>query len=152
MSNTLAIATVTSTLRFLLENAIQADPALTGALITTKPPDKARGTNTGKQLNLFLYQLQPNSSFRNSEIPHQAKSGETGLPPLALNLYYLIAAYGDDQRPDEEVVSHQLLVRAMTVLHDHPLLGTEEIRNAFRGNDLYQQTNQKIAHGCTRSK
>ena len=74
MSNPLAIAAVTSTLRFLLDNSIQADPGLTGTLVTSKPPDKARGDNTGKQLNLFLYQPQPNAAFRNSEIQQQAKS------------------------------------------------------------------------------
>ena len=139
MSNALAIATVTSTMRFLLENSIQADPALTGALVTTKPPDRARGTNTGRQLNLFLYQPQPNAAFRNSEIPQQARSGESGPPPLALNLHYLITAYGEEQRADEEVTSHHLLGRAMITLHDHPLLGAEEIRNAFPDNDLHQQ-------------
>jgi hypothetical protein len=139
MSNALAIAAVTSTLRFLLENAIQADPALTGALVTTKPPDKARGTNTGRQLNLFLYQPQPNAAFRNGEIPHRATHGESGLPPLALNLFYLASAYGEEQRADEEVMSHHLLGRAMSTLHDHPLLGSDEIRNALPDNDLYQQ-------------
>ena len=139
MSNPLAIAAVTSTLRFLLDNSIQADPGLTGTLVTSKPPDKARGANTGRQLNLFLYHPQPNAAFRNSEIPQQAKSGETGAPPLALNLHYLITAYGEENRIDEEVVSHQVLGRAMSTLHDHPLLGAEEIKNAFPGNDLYQQ-------------
>lgn len=139
MSNALAIAAVTSTLRFLLDSSIQADSALTGALVTAKPPDRARGANTGRQLNLFLYQAQLNAAFRNSEIPQQAKSGETGVPPLALNLYYLITAYGEEQRMDEDVVSHHLLGRAMRTLHDHPLLGSDEIKNAFPGNDLYQQ-------------
>jgi hypothetical protein len=139
MSNALAIAAVTSTLRFLLENAIQADQVLTGTLVTTKPPDKARGTNTGRQLNLFLYQPQPNAAFRNNAIPHRATPGETAAPPLALNLFYLATAYGEEQRTDEEVTSHHLLGRAMSILHDHPLLGADEIRNALPDNDLYQQ-------------
>jgi hypothetical protein len=139
MSNALAIAAVTSTLRFLLDNAIQADPDLTGAVVTSKPPDKARGPNTGRQLNLFMYQSQPNAAFRNSEIPQLAKRGETGTAPLALNLFYLLTAYGEEQRADEEVMGHHLLGRAMSVLHDHPLLGADEIRNAYPGNDLYQQ-------------
>ncbi|SFN69989.1 DUF4255 domain-containing protein [Nitrosospira briensis] len=139
MSNALAIAAVTSTLRFLLENAIQADPALTGTLVTTKPPDKARGTNTGRQLNLFLYQPQPNAAFRNGEIPQRATHGESTMPPLALNLFYLTTAYGEEQRTDEEVMSHHLLGQAMSTLHDHPLLGADEIRNALPDNDLYQQ-------------
>ena len=139
MSNALAIAAVTATLRFLLEKSIQADPDLPGTLVTAKPLDKARGTHTGRQLNLFLYQSQVNAAFRNSEIPQQAKSGETGIPPLALNLYYMITAYGEEQRMDEEVASHHLLGRAMSTLHDHPLLGADEIKNALDGNDLYRQ-------------
>ena len=139
MSNALAIAAVTATIRFLLENAIQADPALTGAIVTSKPPDKARGTNTGRQLNIFMYQTQPNAAFRNSEIPQLAKRGESGTVPLALNLFYLITAYGEEQRDDEEVMGHHLLGRAMSKLHDHPLLGADEIRNAYPDNDLYQQ-------------
>ncbi|MGH8761964.1 MAG: DUF4255 domain-containing protein [Nitrosospira sp.] len=139
MSNALAIAAVTSTMRFLLENSIQADPALTGTLVTTKPPDKARGTNTGRQINLFLYQPQANAAFRNGEIPHRATRGETGMPPLALNLFYLATAYGEEQRADEEVMSHHLLGRAMSTFHDHPLLGADEIRNALPDNDLHQQ-------------
>ena len=139
MSNALAIAAVTSTIRFLLDNAVQADPALTGAIVTSKPPDKARGTNTGRQLNIFMYQSQPNAAFRNNEIPQLAKRGESGTVPLALNLFYLLTAYGEEQRDDEEVVGHHLLGRAMSKLHDHPLLGADEIRNAYVGNDLYQQ-------------
>ncbi len=139
MSNALAIAAVTATIRFLLENAVQADPTLTGAIVTSKPPDKARGTNTGRQLNIFMYQTQPNAAFRNSEIPQLARRGESGTVPLALNLFYLITAYGEEQRDDEEVMGHHLLGRAMSKLHDHSLLGAEEIRNAYPDNDLYQQ-------------
>jgi hypothetical protein len=139
MSNPLAIAAVTAAIRFLLERAVGQDQALGGTSITTKPPDKARGTNTNKQLNLFMYQTQPNAALRNSEIPQLAKRGESGTVPLALNLFYLITAYGDEQREDEEVIGHHLLGRAMSVLHDHCLLGTDEIRNAYPGNDLYQQ-------------
>jgi hypothetical protein len=61
------------------------------------------------------------------------------MPPLALNLFYLATAYGEEQRADEEVMSHHLLGRAMSTFHDHPLLGTEEIRNALPDNDLHQQ-------------
>ena len=138
MSNTLALAAVTSTLRFVIEKAVLQDPTLAGTTITTKPPGTARGTNRGKQLNLFLYEVRPNAGFSNGDPRGPAKSGELGFPPLALNLYYLVTAYGDE-RDDEDTISQQILGRAMAALHDHPLLGAAEIHNALPASDLDQQ-------------
>jgi hypothetical protein len=135
MSNSLAIAATTATLRQLLSTTLNAD--LPGTHITTKPLDKARNGN-GNQVNLFLYQTTINTGYSNLDMPGRIKSGETGVPPLALNLHYLITAYGEND-DDTNPVSHQLLGRTMSVLHDHPLLGREEIKNALMGNDLHEQ-------------
>ena len=134
MSNSLAIAAATSTIRFLLERAIQADPALSGTPVTTKPPATARGTNRGKQLNLFLYEVRPNAAFWNGD----TRSAPGTLPPLALNLYYLLTAYADD-RDDEDAISQQVLGRALSTLHDHPLLDASEIQAALAGSELESQ-------------
>lgn len=135
MSNSLAIAAVTATLRNLLTQGLTAD--LPGTTVTTRPLDLARnGDGNGNQLNLFLYQTVLNAAWRNTEMPGQVKPGETGLPPLGLNLYYLITAYGQN---DDETLSHRLLGRAMSVLHDHPLLGAAEIKAALPNNDLHEQ-------------
>lgn len=136
MSNSLAIAAVTATLRNLLFQGVNADPDLSGTTVTTRPPDKARNGGSGNQLNLFLYQTAPNAALRNADMPRQVKPGEVGLPPLALNLFYFLTAYGSD---DDDVLSHHLLGRAMSVLHDHPLLGATEIKDALANNDLYAQ-------------
>lgn len=136
MSNPLAIAAVTATLRNVLVNGINDDPGLAGALVSTQPPDRARGTNTVNQLNLFLYQTAVNAAWRNRDMPRQVAPGETGQPPLALTLSYLITAYGRD---NEDVPGHHLLGRAMSILHDHPLLGAAEIEAAFPDADLNDQ-------------
>jgi hypothetical protein len=138
VSNALSIVAVTDTLRNLLLNAINGDDELAGATVTTSPLDKARGTNivNGNQLNLFLYQTAINPAWCNMVIPSQVKGGESGFPPLALDLYYLITAYGSK---DDETLSHRLLGQAMRCLHDHALLGTEELRNALVGSDLHAQ-------------
>jgi hypothetical protein len=128
MSNSLAIAAVTATLSRLLEQGSSAD--LPGTIVTTKPPEKAR-TGTGNQLNLFLYQTTPNAAWRNQPLPSQIKSGETGFPPLPLNLYYLVTAYGQN---DDDIFSHRLLGRAMSMLHDHAVLDADEIKAALTGN------------------
>lgn len=144
MSNALAIATVTAALQRLLTSRVPADlpAALPAALsiadltVTAQPPDKARGTNTNNQLNLFLYQATINPSWRNMDMPRQVRPGESALPPLPLDLSYLVTAYGRD---NDDVVGHIVLGQAMRVLHDHPLLGADEIRLALPGNDLFVQ-------------
>lgn len=139
MSNALAIAAVTSTLRNLLTLGVTPDPDLADTVVTTQTPDKAQTNgSTANQLNVFLYLTTPNAAWRNLNIPPQVKSGETAVPPLALTLSYLITAYGRDgdvQRP----FSHLLLGRAMSVLHDHPVLGPDEIKSALPGTDLQNQ-------------
>lgn len=121
MSNSLAIAAVTATLRGLIIRG-------TGITdVTARPLDNARRSATGNQINLFLYQLLPDAAWRNLDMPRQLKSGETGNPPLPLTLYYLLTAYSDDE---DDTNAHRLLGQAMRVLHDHPLLGAEEISNA----------------------
>ncbi len=130
MSNALAIAAVTASLRNLLESVNQGT-GLNGSnvTITTKPPDKARdGTSTDNQINLFLYQVLPNAAWRNMDIPQRVRAGETAIPPLALNLYYMLTAYGEG---DDDSLGHRLLGHAMSIFYDHPLLGAQEIKDAL---------------------
>jgi hypothetical protein len=129
VSNPLAIAAVTMTLQSLLGSGVVTDPDLTDTTVTILPPDKARGTNNANQLNLFLYQILPNAAWRNMNIPSQTAPGETGNPPLALTLHYLVTAFGRDN--DTALpFGHHLLGRAMSILFDHAVLGTDEIRAA----------------------
>jgi Pvc16 N-terminal domain len=130
MSTSRAIAAVSMTLRNLLEPSIGAE--LSGATVTVQPPDKIDITKN--IVNLFLYRTSINAAFRNSDMPRQVRPNETGLPPLALDLHYLVTAYGDDLNDPS---SHRLLGRAMQVLHDHPLLGADEIHAAIP--DTYEQ-------------
>jgi len=139
MSNSLAIGAVTATLRNLLDKGISAEGG--GLHTTTLPPEKAQtfGQADGAgRINLFLYQTHINAAWRNMDMPGQIKPNETGQPPLALDLFYLLTAYERDDG-DSSVIAHRLLGRAMRVLHDHPLLGADEIRTALPHNDLADQ-------------
>ncbi|MEO5931759.1 MAG: DUF4255 domain-containing protein, partial [Candidatus Kapaibacterium sp.] len=60
---------------------------------------------------------------------------ETGQPPLALNLHYLVTAYTDND--DEK--SHRLIGKAMSTLHDHPVLDSTEIKDALADSLLQDQ-------------
>jgi hypothetical protein len=143
VSNSLAIAAVTATLRNLLDTKINAslvddpatDPGLAGTSVSTKALDKAR-SGAGNQVNLFLYQTATNAAWQNMDLPQQTKPNEQGRPPLALVLHYLVTAYGSG---DDDQMSHRLLGRAMSVLYDHALLGPSELQAALAGNDLGDQ-------------
>jgi len=124
VSNSLAIATVTSTLYEILYDGMKDD--FSGLSVTFLPLDKARDTTaTNNQLNLFLYQVARNAAWTNRDMPRQVQPGETGFPPLPLNLYYLLTAFGDD---DAYPYGHMVLGKAMSILHDHPVLGAQEIK------------------------
>ena len=136
MSNPLAIAAVTATLRSLLVRGVGIQD------VTARPLDNARRGSTGNQLNLFLYQALPAAALRNQDMPRQVRQGETGHPPLPLTLFYLLTAYSDDE---DDTKAHRLLGQAMSVLHDHPLLGAQEIKDAttpipdLSDSDLHEQ-------------
>ena len=142
MSNAAAIAAVTLTLQTILGDGVRADANLNDTTVTLLPPDKARGNNNANQLNLFLYQVLPDAAWRNMDIPSQVSPGETGNPPLAVTMHYMLTAFGRDN--DIGVpFGHYLLGQAMSVLFDHALLGSDEIRNAtavaLPGSDLHRQ-------------
>ncbi|HYD82089.1 MAG TPA: DUF4255 domain-containing protein [Paucimonas sp.] len=139
MSNSLAIAATTNALRNLLLSGIPAlDSELVDVEVTTRTPDVARKSVNGASLNLFLYQTVVNGAWSNTGLPRQTRPGEDGRPPLALNLRYLVTAYGRTDT-DSDALSHRVLGGAMSVLHDHPLLGRDEIRGALADNDLADQ-------------
>jgi hypothetical protein len=128
LSNPSAIATVTATLQNLLT-------AVTTS-VTTKPPASAREGSTGDQLNVFLYSIHHNPAFRNAPMPHQSRDGERSHPPLALVLKYMVTAYGQN---DDDVSGQELMGEAMSLLHDHPLLGPSDIEGITPESSLQNQ-------------
>jgi len=138
MSSPLALAAVTAVLRDLLNNGL-IDHNITGALgnnvtVTAVPPDTIAidSTNARTQLNLFLYQVTPNAGWRNVGLPSRDERG-TRLtnPPLALDLHYLLTAYGA-----AELHSEILLGYAMHLLHETPVLDRQAIRTALSGGTV----------------
>jgi hypothetical protein len=139
VSNSLAIAAVTATIRNLLFAGVNAD--VPGTTVGTGPPDRVRTNGQDNRLNLFLYHTSLDPAWRNQPLPGVSKDGEDGRPPLPLSLYYLVTAYGEN---DDGIVSHRLLGKAMSVLHDHPVLDGAEIKAAVGAaniaeSDLDQQ-------------
>lgn len=131
MSSALAIAAVTAVLRDLLNNGVvQHDLAANVGVVTVtaRPPDMINtGPNEVPQLNLFLYQVTHNQGWRNHALPSRDQAGaRLTNPPLALDLHYLLTAYGGD-----DFVAEILLGYAMQILHETPVLSRDAIRKAL---------------------
>jgi hypothetical protein len=130
VSSPLAIAVVTAVLKDLLNNGlIDNDLAAVGTvLVSALPPDRiTTGPTEDSRLNLFLYQVTPNLGWRNAALPSYGSSGERLTnQPLALDLHYLLTAYGR-----EDLSAEILLGYAMEALHEVRVLTRGAIRRAL---------------------
>ncbi|MBR0565468.1 DUF4255 domain-containing protein [Azoarcus sp. L1K30] len=133
MSNALAIAGVTAVLKDLLdsgliEHAIN-DTLGVGVVVSAGAPDTVSlDDQTAPQLNLFLHQVTPNPAWRNAALPSRDPAGgRISNPPLALDLHYLLTAYG---RADLQ--AEVLLGYALQLLHENPVIPREAIRRALQ--------------------
>ncbi len=132
MSNALAIASVTAVLRDLLNNGLidhDVSAALGNVIVSSLSPDRIDldSQNQQSRLNVFLYQVTPNASWRNAGLPSRNSNGDRLTnPPLALNLHYLLTAYGA-----LELHAEILLGYGMQLLHETPVLTRSAIRTAL---------------------
>lgn len=123
MSNHLAIATVTASLRQLLEEAKAVVP---GAKVTFAPPSV--GAESGPTIRLFLYQVLPNDAHRNDDLPTRRADGSfIQRPTTALDLYYLISFLGDDAKLEPQ----RLLGSAVSRIAAYPVLDREIVDAAI---------------------
>lgn len=131
MSNALALAAVTAVLKDLLDNAL-VDHSVNAAVgapvtVTAVAPDLAADANGGAKLNLYLHRVSPNMGWRNVGLPSRSGDGtRTTNPPLALDLHYLLTAYGV-----EDFQAEILLGYAMQLFHERPVLTREMIRTTL---------------------
>lgn len=132
MSSPLAIAAVTAALKDLLNDGLlNHDLSQIGSFsVTSTPPDRiTTGANEPNQLNLFLYQVTANSGWRNVDLPYRNGAGDRiSSAPLALDLHYLLTAYGA-----EDLNAEILLGYAMQLLHETPVLSRGQLRTVLGG-------------------
>src|SRR5882757_4058164 len=130
MSSALAIAAVTASIKDVLNDGlIDHDLSSIGSFsITAQPPDRVTtGTTESNQLNLFLYQVTPNPGWRNVDLPSRDSTGSlVSSPPLALDLHYLLSAYGA-----ADMNAEILLGYAMQLMHENPVLTRQQLRVAL---------------------
>ena len=134
MSGALAIAGVSAVLQSNLGNLYAGLSALFGSTVTvsSKAPDLVQDSFSGGgaecQVNLFLHQVTHNAGWRNQDLPSVGADGRTRLsnPPLALDLHYLLTAYGS-----EDWQAEALLGFALLMLHENPVLTRKDIGDAI---------------------
>ncbi|MFO0579853.1 MAG: DUF4255 domain-containing protein [Polyangia bacterium] len=147
MSNSLAIAAVTATLRNLLLQVATPRPEdpdneLSDTQVTTVAPDRAGTQEDHTQINLYLYQVMPSAAGRNLDGLGPGRS--LGRPPgLALDLFYLISVYG---RGFSEVLAQRALGRAMSLLNSYPILSPDDLQAALPGADVHEQGERVRVH------
>lgn len=132
MSSPLAMAAVTAVLKDLLNDGLlNHDLSKVGSFsVTALPPDRVTtGQNEPNQLNVFLYQVTANLGWRNAGLPSRDSEGRrTDNAPLALDLHYLLTAYGS-----QDFNAEMLLGYAMQLLHENPVLTRAQLRKVLEG-------------------
>ncbi|MER6335045.1 DUF4255 domain-containing protein [Streptomyces sp. NPDC001034] len=124
MSNALAIAHVSQALALLIESHLQPEIDMAVKVEPRKPPAEPP---TDPTISVFLYQVAPNPSRRNSDLPTRAPDGTlVRRASTALDLSYVISAYGDET----ELVGQRLLGSVVRTLHEIPVLPREIIELA----------------------
>ncbi|MFD5947627.1 Pvc16 family protein [Streptomyces collinus] len=135
MSNALALAHVTQALALLIEDNLPPDIDIAVKVEPRKPPADPPAEPT---ITVFLYQVTPNTSQRNNDLPARTSDGTlVRRPAAALDLHYLISAYGEEA----ELVGQRLIGSVVRTLHETPVLPRDIIELAGRrphlgGSDL----------------
>jgi hypothetical protein len=145
MSNALAIATVTQTLVNVVTASLDG-ARVNGPQVSTLRPDDSslQGSETPPRVNIFLYQVTPNTAWRNADLPTRRDDGSlVRRPQVALDLHYLFSFYGKDS-----TLEHQRLLGAVARgLHAEPVLQrsdiqiVEQMTDASNNNVLYLDSN-----------
>lgn len=142
MSNYLAVATVTATLRDLVQETVGATVA--GATVTTQRPDSVKGNGLNNpMINIFMYMVAPNPAWRNTDITiHPFDSNKVDIRrQMPLNLFYLVSFYGNDLVFEPQ----RMLGSVVSAIHARPRLSAQAIQatvareNYLKNSDLDNQ-------------
>ena len=127
MSNALAVATVTQALSTLVERAAKKE--VPGAqVVLTRPEAPGAG---GARIHLFLYQVLPDASQRNNDLPSRTSDGILRQrPTVALTLHYLLTFNGNEALFE----SHKMLGAVARDLHSDPILSRSLIQSVSTGD------------------
>lgn len=139
MSNFLAIATVTETVRQMLDDSVRND--VNGAIATAVRPNV---TNIGSGglppigVNIYLYQVSPNAAWRNTDLPTRREDGSLAQRSrVALDIHYLLSFYGDESYMEPQ----RILGSVVRTLHTIPVLTRKRIQDTVSAASFLTTSN-----------
>ena len=92
------------------------DPGSKPEITLKSPKEVAEEGTSNNKVSLFLYHIQINPYLRNEEPPITNDTAVI-LPPLVLDLFYMVTPYSDD-KTDEKLI----LGKVMQIFHDNATL------------------------------
>lgn len=129
MSDFTVIGDIGETLKTLLEDdpwsGISSTPE-----ITFKSPKEIKddGGNPNK-VSLFLYQIIENAYLKNEEA-QRIDNSSLRLPPLPLDLLYLVTPYSEDKTQEKIILG-----KVMQIFHDNAILSGTVLQGDLSGTD-----------------
>lgn len=136
MSNFLAVATVTETLRQMLDAALSRDISGGARATAVRPAGSDKSSTDGLPdlgVNIYLYQISFNAERRNSDLPNRRPDGSLmQRPKAALDLNYLLTFYGDEKQLEPQ----RILGSVISALHSRPLLTHSQIKSAVQADEI----------------
>jgi hypothetical protein len=137
VSNSLAIAAVTSTIRYVLDRSLQQphDGPVGGANVTTLRPQELASSEVADTsgINVFCYQATPNHAWNLTDLPTRRPDGSPVQRPVAaVDLHYLLTCYGDEASLEPQ----RLLGRIVGALAATSVLTRDVVTAAL---DLYDE-------------
>jgi hypothetical protein len=121
-----AIWTASRALQQILWEAFDADNVLRGivgsaaAIVLSNPTDVQR--DPANRLSLWLYQITENEYVKNQLPTRSTADNRMQMPPLALNLFYLVTPFAGPAEADQ-----LLLGKIMQVLYDNAIVTVRNV-------------------------
>jgi Pvc16 N-terminal domain len=123
LTNHQSVATVTAILSQVVQGF--AASAIDGAVVTMQRPDAvptSGADSTKSRVNLFLFQVNFDATFRNSDLPTRDRSAQlVQRPRAALQLHYLLSFYG----AETALVPQRMLAAVVAGLHAQPWISMQ---------------------------
>ena len=147
MANGFALPALSHVLRRLLLDAAPPDDlssflGVGGWQVSMLAPDLVKRSDKDQPLlNLFLYHVAQNPGWKNRQARTHDSDGErVAAPPLAVDLRYLITAYGSKAYQAEALLAHALLA-----LHDRPVLTRDFIADSLKPPMTPEKIDKQLA-------
>ena len=132
MSNSLAIAAVTSSIRYVIDTSLQrTHPGpVGGARVVTRRPDELTAAEFAEDpaINVFCYLATPNHAWNLTDLPTRRGDGSlVHRPVAALDLHYLVSCVGKEG----ELEPQRLLGRVVGALAGTSVLTRDVVAAAL---------------------